>query len=101
MVRRYAMITGAMIVALLLATLGWLLAAPVDAQSGGGYELIRNTTASSSLATASGYAVSASAGQSDAGDSSGSGYALSGGFWGGSSTNSNPWHRIYIPYWFR
>lgn len=95
--RTHVMISGVFIIALLLTTLGWQLSAPAGAQSGGGFELIRSTTASSILVAAGGYAVNASVGQFEAGDSNGGGYSLSGGFWGGPSTNS-PALRTFIPF---
>lgn len=63
-----------------------LIAAPVLAQSGGGYDLTWSTIDGGGVSTASGggYLLGATAGQPDAGALSGGGYVLGGGFWGGS-----------------
>jgi hypothetical protein len=94
--RRNTMITGAILVALLSAALIWCLAPLANAQSGGGYELTRSTTASSYSAVAGGYALNGTAGQAEAQGWSGGGYTLFGGFWGGGKIIRM--HRIYLPF---
>ena len=67
---------------LALATLACLLpAVPTHAQSGGGYDLSWNTTdGPGAITRGAGYALVASVGQPEAGDSTGGDYALTGGF---------------------
>ena len=65
------------------------------AQTGGGYDLTWSTIDGGGGSSAgSGYQLSGTLGQPDAGATlSGGGYSLSGGFWGGVSTGS----KIYLP----
>ena len=69
------------------------LAAPLKAQTGGGYDLTWNTTDGGgvSFATGGGYSLGATIGQPDAGNASGGGYTLSGGFWYDSQL------RVFVP----
>lgn len=75
-IKQSATLMGA--VALCLA-----LAAPLRAQTGGGYDLTWNTVDGGGVTFATGgpYSLGGTIGQPDAGASSGGAYTLSGGFW--------------------
>lgn len=94
--RRNAMITGVMIVALLGAALSWQLALTANAQSGGGYDLSWSTVdgGGTTFATGGGYTLGATAGQAEAGSLRGGKYVLLGGFWGYAPPDS---YLIYLP----
>ena len=66
----------------MLVTLAVLLAVPILAQTGGGYDLTWNSIdGGGGTSSSSGYTLSGSIGQPDASLASGAGYTLSGGFW--------------------
>jgi len=77
--------------------LGPARAAPVpraDTQAGSGYDLTWSTIdGGGSMSIGGGYALNGAIGQPDAGVSSGRGYTLLGGFWGGAAVQYN----IYLP----
>ena len=75
-IKRSVALMGA--VALYLA-----LAAPLQAQTGGGYDLTWNTVDGGGVTFATGgmYSLGGTIGQPDAGAASGGAYTLSGGFW--------------------
>jgi hypothetical protein len=79
--------------ALLMAAI--LGAGAALAQTGGGYDLTWSTIdGGGGSSAASGYQLTGTLGQPDAGAAlSGGGYSLSGGFWGGVSTGG----KVYLP----
>lgn len=85
------------LVFLVLAAL-LLLALPVLAQSGGGYDLSWSTVDGGGHTFSSGgsYSLGGSIGQPDAGLLTGGGYALGGGFWGGGALAAGQ-YSIYLP----
>ena len=67
---------------LVLVALAVLLAVPILAQAGGGYDLTWNSfDGGGGTSSSGGYTLSGSLGQPDASLASGAGYTLSGGFW--------------------
>ena len=76
----------------------FLIAVPVLAQSGGGYDLSWWTVdgGGGTSSTGGGYSLGGTAGQPDAGVLSGGVYALAGGFWRGGAL-AGPWYLIYLP----
>ena len=72
-----------------------LVAATVQAQTGGGYDLSWYSIdgGGAMLSTGGSYSLSGTIGQPDAGALSGGGYTLNGGFWGGGTTN----YAVYLP----
>ena len=79
--------------AIFLALAAFLLLASVAlAQSGGGYDLSWNTVDGGGYTFSAGgdYTLGGTIGQPDAGELSGGGYVLGGGFWGGGEC------RIYL-----
>ena len=74
-----------------------LVAATVQAQTGGGYDLTWNTIdgggAMPGGSIGGSYSLGGTIGQPDAGALSGGGYTLNGGFWGGAVPNYN----VYLP----
>ena len=73
-----------------------LLASVALAQSGGGYDLSWNTVDGGgyTFSTGGDYTLGGTAGQPDAGELSGGGYVLGGGFWRGGALAQC---RIYLP----
>jgi len=81
---------------LILITLALLsAAAPIGAQSGGGYDLTWNTVdgGGAMFSTGGGYSLGGIIGQPDAGTLSNGGYTLAGGFWNGAAAQ----YRVYLP----
>jgi hypothetical protein len=78
-----------LLIVLVLGLLTTLMAVPVLAQTGGGYDLTWNTIdGGGGVSSGGGYTLSGAIGQPDAGLAVGGGYALVSGFWaaaGGSS----------------
>lgn len=85
--------------ALMALLVGVVLARPVQAQSGGGYDLTWSTIDGGGGASSGGaYSLGGTAGQPDAGAMTGGAYTLVGGFWGGGAVSGAPGpHRIYLP----
>jgi hypothetical protein len=84
----------------LLACLVFLVAVPVLAQSGAGYDLTWNTVdggGGGSLSTGAGYVLEGTAGQPDAGLITGGVYSLGGGFWGGGAATEPEQNLLYLP----
>jgi hypothetical protein len=76
-----------------------LIAPAAQAQSGGGYDLSWWTVdggGGTAHADSSGYTLSGTAGQPDAGAGEGDSYVLVSGFWSGSTAASGD-YRIYLP----
>ena len=83
--------------AIFLALAAFLLLASVAlAQSGGGYDLSWNTVDGGGYTFSAGgdYTLGSTIGQPDAGELSGGGYVLGGGFWRGGAVAQ---YRIYLP----
>ena len=73
------------------------LAWPVQAQTGGGYDLTWSTIDSGSgTSSGGGYSLSGTAGQPDAGTMTGGRYTLVGGFWGGGISGTRSRY-VYLP----
>ena len=72
-----------------------LVAATVQAQTGGGYDLTWNTIdgGGGMFSTGGSYSLGGTIGQPDAGTLNGGGYTLNGGFWGGAIAQ----YKIYLP----
>jgi hypothetical protein len=85
--------------ALLLVATAAALSMPARAQSGGSFDLTRNTVVGGGVMGSKGgdYTLSGTVGQADAGALTGDGYALAGGFWGGGSASSPAGYAIYLP----
>jgi hypothetical protein len=67
---------------LLLLALTLLIVVPINAQTGGGYDLTWSSIdGGGGTSSSGGYNLSGTAGQLDAGRSSGGGYTLVSGFW--------------------
>lgn len=92
---KYLIETTTAVLTILSVAFAWRWAGPAFAQSGGGYELTRSTTASSYYSSGGGYSLGATAGQAEAGSLRGDKYVLIGGFWG--VTYDPPGPQIYLP----
>jgi len=75
-----------------------VIALPVLAQSGGGYDLSWSTTDGGGGSSAGGsYTLNGTAGQPDAGGMTGGGYTLSSGFWFGGEPIVPPGEDLFLP----
>ena len=85
-----------------LACLVLLVAVPVLAQSGGGYDLSWSTVDGGgwTFSTGGDYSLGGTAGQPDAGLMTGGTYSLGGGFWGGGAAAAPP-GGLYLPLMMR
>lgn len=84
---------------LALAALAALIAFPLLAQTGGGYDLTWNSIdGGGGVSSGGGYLLSGTIGQADAGLSSGAVYTLSGGFWTVAGvSNTEVSYSIFLP----
>jgi len=85
--------------ALMALLVGVVLAGPVRAQSGGGYDLTWSTIDGGGGASSGGaYSLGGTVGQPDAGAMTGGAYTLVGGLWGGGAVPVAPGPQcIYLP----
>ena len=76
-----------------------LLGSVALAQSGGGYDLTWSTVdgGGGTFSESGGYSLGGTAGQPEAGATSGGGYALVGGFWAGLAAQPEPHSYLYLP----
>ena len=78
---------------LVLVSLSLLIAVPILAQTGGGYDLTWSSIdGGGGTSSSGGYSLSGSIGQYDASLTSGGGYTLVGGFWAAASGST-----IFLP----
>jgi hypothetical protein len=82
-----------------LLALFLLASAAVHAQTGGGYDLTWNTLdgGGATFSTGGDYQLGGTLGQPEAGQLSGGGYALSGGFWVGGGEAVEVGYNVYLP----
>jgi hypothetical protein len=82
-----------------LLALFLLVGAAVQAQTGGGYDLTWNTLDGGGATFSAGgvYQLGGTLGQPEAGQLSGGGYALSGGFWVGGGEAIKVEYDVYLP----
>jgi hypothetical protein len=82
-----------------LLALFLLAGAAVHAQTGGGYDLTWNTLDGGGATFSAGgdYQLGGTLGQPEAGQLSGGGYALSGGFWVGGGEAVEAGYNVYLP----
>ncbi len=81
----------------IMLLLAFIPAGQSMAQSGSGYDLTWSTIDSGGGIAAGGvYALNGTIGQADAGNLSGGGYTLSGGFWVGTAATTMNYH-VYLP----
>jgi len=93
----------ALLLGLAAACLLFLIAVPVLAQSGGGYQVARSgydlswwtvDGGGGTFSTGGAYSLGGTAGQPDAGWRAGGGYTLAGGFWRGGTLAK---YKVYLP----